>query len=93
MSRVTLATNVAGRGTDIKPSREALNMGGLAVVGWGISHSRRIDEQLRGRSGKQGNPGTSMFFSVEDEIVGYPSEEEKELYALSVWKLKGQGDW
>ena len=62
MSRVTLATNVAGRGTDIKPSREALNMGGLAVVGWGISHSRRIDEQLRGRSGRQGNPGTSMFF-------------------------------
>lgn len=75
---ITVATNVAGRGTDIKPNDEALNAGGLAVIGWGIAHSKRIDEQLIGRSGRQGNPGSSQFFvSCEDEIIGFLSPNEK----------------
>lgn len=75
---ITVATNVAGRGTDIKPSDEALNAGGLAVIGWGIAHSKRIDEQLIGRSGRQGNPGSSQFFvSCEDEIIGFLSSNDK----------------
>lgn len=75
---ITVATNVAGRGTDIKPSDEALNAGGLAVIGWGIAHSKRIDEQLIGRSGRQGNPGSSQFFvSCEDEIIGFLSPNDK----------------
>ena len=61
---ITVATNVAGRGTDIKPNDEALNAGGLAVIGWGIAHSKRIDEQLIGRSGRQGNPGSSQFLCL-----------------------------
>lgn len=77
---ITVATNVAGRGTDIKPSNEALNVGGLAVIGWGIAHSKRIDEQLIGRSGRQGNPGSSHFFvSCEDEIVGFLSPNDKKV--------------
>ena len=75
---ITVATNVAGRGTDIKPNDEALNAGGLAVIGWGIAHSKRIDEQLIGRSGRQGNPGSSQFFvSCEDEIIGFLSPNDK----------------
>lgn len=75
---ITVATNVAGRGTDIKPNDEALNAGGLAVIGWGIAHSKRIDEQLIGRSGRQGNPGSSQFFvSCEDEIIGFLSPDDK----------------
>lgn len=75
---ITVATNVAGRGTDIKPSDESLNAGGLAVIGWGIAHAKRIDEQLIGRSGRQGNPGSSQFFvSCEDEIIGFLSPNDK----------------
>lgn len=75
---ITIATSVAGRGTDIKPSIEALANGGLAVIGIGIAASRRIDEQLLGRSGRQGNPGSSQFFvSLDDDIITYLSEEEK----------------
>lgn len=75
---ITVATSVAGRGTDIKPSDEALNVGGLAVVGWGMAHSKRIDEQLIGRSGRQGNPGSSQFYvSCEDEIIGFLSPDDK----------------
>ena len=75
---ITVATNVAGRGTDIKPSDESLNAGGLAVIGWGIAHSKRIDEQLIGRSGRQGNPGSSQFYvSCEDEIIGFLSPYDK----------------
>lgn len=75
---ITVATNVAGRGTDIKPSDEALNAGGLAVIGWGIAHAKRIDEQLIGRSGRQGNTGSSQFFvSCEDEIIGFLSPNDK----------------
>jgi preprotein translocase subunit SecA len=67
---VTIATNMAGRGTDIKPSKEALEVGGLFVLGTGRHDSRRIDNQLRGRSGRQGDPGASQFMlSLEDDLL------------------------
>lgn len=67
---VTIATNMAGRGTDIKPSVEAREVGGLFVLGTGRHDSRRIDNQLRGRSGRQGDPGASQFYlSLEDNLL------------------------
>ena len=67
---VTIATNMAGRGTDIKLSDEIRNLGGLCVVGTERHESRRIDNQLRGRSGRQGDPGYSRFYvSFEDELM------------------------
>ena len=67
---VTLATNMAGRGTDIKLNRESKELGGLYVIGTERHESRRIDNQLRGRSGRQGDPGTSIFFvSLEDDLM------------------------
>ncbi len=66
---VTIATNMAGRGTDIKLSPEVLKLGGLAVIGTERHESRRIDNQLRGRSGRQGEPGESKFYiSTEDDL-------------------------
>lgn len=82
---VTIATNMAGRGTDIKPSPEALELGGLYVIGTDRAESRRIDNQLRGRSGRQGDPGVSKFFiSLDDQLMRRFSnyEEFKESYAL-----------
>lgn len=67
---VTIATNMAGRGTDIKLTPESRNLGGLVVLGSERHESRRIDNQLRGRSGRQGDPGRSEFFvSLEDDLV------------------------
>jgi len=67
---VTIATNMAGRGTDIKLSHEALEAGGLFVIGSERHESRRIDNQLRGRSGRQGDSGVSQFYvSVEDDLM------------------------
>ena len=67
---VTIATNMAGRGTDIKLSDEIRKLGGLCVVGTERHESRRIDNQLRGRSGRQGDPGYTQFFvSMEDELM------------------------
>jgi preprotein translocase subunit SecA len=67
---VTIATNMAGRGTDIKLSEEVRNAGGLAIVGTERHDSRRVDRQLRGRAGRQGDPGTSQFFvSLEDQLM------------------------
>jgi len=67
---VTIATNMAGRGTDIKLSSETREAGGLAIVGTERHESRRIDRQLRGRSGRQGDPGSSQFFvSLEDDLM------------------------
>ena len=67
---VTIATNMAGRGTDIKLTPESKELGGLAVLGSERHESRRIDNQLRGRSGRQGDPGYSRFFvSLEDELM------------------------
>ena len=67
---VTIATNMAGRGTDIKLDEEARAAGGLLIVGTERHESRRIDNQLRGRSGRQGDPGMSRFYiSLEDELM------------------------
>ncbi len=67
---VTIATNMAGRGTDIKLTDETKKLGGLYVVGTERHESRRIDNQLRGRSGRQGDPGASQFFvSMEDDLM------------------------
>ena len=67
---VTIATNMAGRGTDIKLTPETVALGGLCVLGTERHESRRIDNQLRGRSGRQGDPGFTQFFvSMEDELM------------------------
>ncbi len=67
---VTIATNMAGRGTDIKLSNEVKDAGGLAIVGTERHDSRRVDRQLRGRSGRQGDPGSSQFYvSLEDNLM------------------------
>ena len=67
---VTIATNMAGRGTDIKLTPETREAGGLAIVGTERHESRRVDRQLRGRSGRQGDPGSSQFFvSLEDDLM------------------------
>ena len=69
-SVVTIATNMAGRGTDIKLSDEVKAAGGLAILGTERHDSRRVDRQLRGRSGRQGDPGSSQFFvSLEDNLM------------------------
>ena len=69
-STVTIATNMAGRGTDIKLSDEVKAAGGLAIIGTERHESRRVDRQLRGRSGRQGDPGSSIFFvSLEDQLM------------------------
>ena len=68
--QVTIATNMAGRGTDIKLSEEVKGNGGLAIVGTERHDSRRVDRQLRGRSGRQGDPGSSQFYvSLEDNLM------------------------
>ncbi|WRC31227.1 preprotein translocase subunit SecA [Helicobacter pylori] len=67
---VTIATNMAGRGVDIKPTDEIKELGGLYIIGTERHESRRIDNQLRGRSGRQGDPGTSQFYlSLEDNLL------------------------
>ena len=67
---VTIATNMAGRGTDIKLSQEVKEAGGLAIIGTERHDSRRVDRQLRGRSGRQGDPGSSQFYvSLEDNLM------------------------
>ncbi|HPR33793.1 MAG TPA: preprotein translocase subunit SecA, partial [Prolixibacteraceae bacterium] len=67
---VTIATNMAGRGTDIKLTPEVKEKGGLAIIGSERHDSRRVDRQLRGRSGRQGDPGSSQFFvSLEDDLM------------------------
>ena len=67
---VTIATNMAGRGTDIKLTQEVKDAGGLAIIGTERHESRRVDRQLRGRSGRQGDPGSSVFYvSFEDQLM------------------------
>lgn len=67
---ITIATNMAGRGTDIKLTKEVRDAGGLAIIGTERHESRRVDRQLRGRAGRQGDPGSSQFFvSLEDELM------------------------
>lgn len=68
--QVTIATNMAGRGTDIKLTPEVREAGGLAIIGTERHESRRVDRQLRGRAGRQGDPGSSQFFvSLEDDLM------------------------
>ena len=68
--KVTIATNMAGRGTDIKISPEVVKAGGLAIIGTERHDSRRVDRQLRGRAGRQGDPGSSQFYvSLEDNLM------------------------
>lgn len=70
LGAVTIATNMAGRGTDIKLSPEVKAAGGLAIIGTERHESRRVDRQLRGRAGRQGDPGSSLFFvSLEDKLM------------------------
>ena len=70
LGAVTIATNMAGRGTDIKLSPEVKAAGGLAIIGTERHESRRVDRQLRGRSGRQGDPGSSVFYvSLEDKLM------------------------
>ena len=67
---VTIATNMAGRGTDIKLGEGVVEVGGLKIIGTERHESRRIDNQLRGRSGRQGDPGASRFYvSLEDDLM------------------------
>ena len=67
---VTIATNMAGRGTDIKLTQEVKDAGGLAIIGTERHESRRVDRQLRGRAGRQGDPGSSVFYvSLEDDLM------------------------
>ena len=81
---VTIATNMAGRGTDIKLTEESRALGGLAVLGSERHESRRIDNQLRGRSGRQGDPGFSRFYvSLEDELmVRFGSEKIQSMFGM-----------
>lgn len=70
LGAVTIATNMAGRGTDIKLTPEVKNAGGLAIIGTERHESRRVDRQLRGRAGRQGDPGSSVFYvSLEDKLM------------------------
>src|SRR5574344_1263264 len=76
LGAVTIATNMAGRGTDIKLSDEVKAAGGLAIIGTERHESRRVDRQLRGRAGRQGDPGSSVFFvSLEDDLMRLFSSE------------------
>ena len=87
-NRVTVATNMAGRGTDIQPSPKVLNQGGLHVICTEMHESARIDRQLIGRCGRQGDPGSfQIFLSLEDDILkeGYGVERYEAL------KKKGVG--
>ncbi len=70
LGAVTIATNMAGRGTDIKLTSEVKSAGGLAIIGTTRHESRRVDRQLRGRAGRQGDPGSSVFYvSLEDDLM------------------------
>jgi preprotein translocase subunit SecA len=90
---VTIATNMAGRGTDIKPSEEVVQAGGVHVIGTERHESLRIDRQLIGRTGRQGDIGTSQFFlSLEDELLeGLGVERKKRLKERG--GRGGAGNW
>lgn len=80
---ITLATNMAGRGTDIKLGKGVIELGGLAVLGTERNEARRIDNQLRGRAGRQGDPGFSRFYvSIEDDLMlRFGGEKLKKAFA------------
>jgi preprotein translocase subunit SecA len=93
LGKVTVATNMAGRGTDIKPEPAVIELGGLHVLGTERHEALRIDRQLAGRAGRQGDPGSCQFFlSLEDELLEGLSEDR-----YAALKKKGQqggnSDW
>jgi preprotein translocase subunit SecA len=93
VGRVTIATNMAGRGTDIKPAPEVIAAGGLHVLGTEWHDSRRIDRQLMGRSGRQGDPGSSQFYlSLEDELLEGLGEDAQEKWR-EFGRKGGNRDW
>jgi preprotein translocase subunit SecA len=93
LGRVTIATNMAGRGTDIKPAPEVIAAGGLHVLGTEWHDSRRIDRQLAGRAGRQGDPGSSQFFlSLEDELLENLGEWRQERLK-EIGQRGGNRDW
>ncbi|MCQ2519555.1 MAG: preprotein translocase subunit SecA [Lachnospiraceae bacterium] len=88
---VTIATNMAGRGTDIKLDDEAKAAGGLKVIGTERHESRRIDNQLRGRSGRQGDPGASKFYiSLEDDLMRLFGSEKTKVMFQNLGLERGQ---
>jgi len=90
---VTIATNMAGRGTDIKLGPGVVELGGLAVIGTERHESRRIDNQLRGRSGRQGDPGYSRFFlSGDDDLIRRFGGERFKKQLAMLTKNRGSGD-
>jgi preprotein translocase subunit SecA len=94
IGRVTIATNMAGRGTDIKPADEVLAAGGLHVLGTERHEALRIDRQLSGRSGRQGDPGSVQFFiSLEDELLEALGQEKHERLKERGRRSSGGGDW
>ena len=82
---ITISTNMAGRGTDIKLGEGVAELGGLYVIGTEHHESRRVDNQLRGRSGRQGDPGFSRFYvSLEDDLmVRFASDRLKKIFEAS----------
>jgi preprotein translocase subunit SecA len=94
LGRITIATNMAGRGTDIKPPPEVLAAGGLHVLGTERHDAKRIDRQLAGRAGRQGDPGSSQFYlCLEDELLeGLGFERREKLKAKGAAAASG-GDW
>jgi preprotein translocase subunit SecA len=91
--RVTIATNMAGRGTDIKPAPEVIAAGGLHVLGTERHEALRIDRQLAGRAGRQGDPGTAQFFlSLEDELLEALGQSKQEALKRR-GERGGTGDW
>ena len=92
--RVMIATNMAGRGTDIKPADEVLLAGGLHVLGTERHEALRIDRQLIGRAGRQGDPGSAQFFiSLEDELLEAIGPEKYETLKRRGREAKGGGNW
>ncbi len=93
VGRVTIATNMAGRGTDIKPDREVIEAGGLHVLGTERHEALRIDRQLAGRAGRQGDPGSAAFFlSLEDELLEALGPARQERLKLR-GRRGGDADW
>ncbi len=91
--KVTIATNMAGRGTDIKPTREVIEAGGLHVLGTERHEALRIDRQLVGRAGRQGDPGSCQFFlSLEDELLEGLGEDWQE-YLRELGQKGGRRNW
>ncbi|MDD3171159.1 MAG: preprotein translocase subunit SecA [Bacilli bacterium] len=94
LKAVTIATNMAGRGTDIKLGPGVVELGGLAVIGTERHESRRIDNQLRGRSGRQGDPGYTRFYlSAEDELMKrFGSDRFKNMLSMVVMQKGNDGE-